>query len=262
MDMKALSDSLSKCITTYLQPCVPGPTLEAVLGVVANHDLYPRDLAPAVWKNPAYIQFILRVDFLQTKINESGSLNVDGEITPQPLNADLSIKLADVELAAVQPYIAQRTSMTLLSGALSGDTKMHYGPGKPAIDFSGNLSVAKLHTVDNALHDDFVNWDRLDVQGLKYQQATDRLEIEQVSAQKMYARVMIEPDSTLNVTRVLAGPGATVVAPASPGTNQARISATAAAAAAPAAPVNLRLWRLRSRDLFSPPARQPPRPSR
>jgi hypothetical protein len=172
---------------------------------------------------------------LQTKINESGSLNVEGEITPKPLNADLSIKLADIELAVVQPYIAQRTSMTLLSGALSGDTKVHYGTGKPAIDFSGNLSVAKLHTVDNALHDDFVNWDRLDLQGLKYQHDPDRLDIEQVSAQKLYARVMIEPDSTLNVTRVLAGPGATVVAPASPGTDQPPISATAAPAAAPAA---------------------------
>jgi hypothetical protein len=172
---------------------------------------------------------------LQTKINESGSLNVEGEITPQPLSADLSVRLADIELAVVQPYIAQRTSMTLLSGALSGDTKVHYGTGKPAIDFSGNLSVAKLHTVDNALHDDFVNWDRLDLQGLRYQHDPDRLDIEQVSAQKMYARVMIEPDSTLNVTRVLAGPGATVVAPASPGTSQPPISATAAPAVPPAA---------------------------
>jgi Domain of Unknown Function (DUF748) len=171
---------------------------------------------------------------LETKINESGSLNVEGEITPKPLTADLSIKLGDIELATVQPYIAQRTSMTLLSGALSGDTKVHYGPGKPAIDFSGSLIVSKLHTVDNALHDDFVNWDELNVQGLKYQHDPDRLDIDQVSAKKLYARVMIEPDSTLNVTRVLAGPGATVVAPASPGTNQAPISATAAPGAAPA----------------------------
>jgi len=172
---------------------------------------------------------------LDTKINQSGSLHVDGQITPKPLTADLSMKLAGIELAALQPYIGRRTSMTLLSGALSGDTKVHYGQTKPAIDFSGTLSVAKLHTVDNALHDDFINWERLDVQGLKFQHDPDRLEIEQVTAQKAYARVMIEPDSTLNVTRVLAGPGATVVAPAAPGSRAAAVSATAAAqpAAAP-----------------------------
>jgi hypothetical protein len=170
---------------------------------------------------------------VDTKINDSGSLSVEGQVTPKPLTADLNLKLAGIDLTLAQPYIAQRTSMTLKSGELSGDTKLHYGSTQPAIDFSGNLSIAKLHTVDNALHDDFVNWDRFDVQGLKYQQGPDRLDIDQVTAQKAYARVIIEPDTTLNVTRVLAGPGATVVAPAAPGTSGGPVTATAAPAAAP-----------------------------
>jgi len=61
---------LASCITSYLQPAIPGPTLEGAIAVVANHELYPKDLAPAVWHNPAYVQFILRVDFLQSRINE------------------------------------------------------------------------------------------------------------------------------------------------------------------------------------------------
>jgi hypothetical protein len=168
-----------------------------------------------------------------TKINDSGSLNLDGQITPKPLTADLSMKLAGVELAVAQPYIAQRTSMTLLSGALSGDTKVHYGSSKPAIDFSGNLSIAKLHTVDNALHDDFINWDRFDVQGLKYQHDPDRLDIDLVTATKAYARIIIEPDTTLNVSRVLAGPNATVVVPSAPGTSGGPVTATAQPSAPP-----------------------------
>src|SRR6202035_4992313 len=106
----------------------------------------------------------LTVQF-DSKINGAGSLNVTGVVTPQPLDANLSLKLAGVELAAIQPYIAQYTSMTLLSGALSGDAKVHYGPKQPALQFGGNISVAKLHTVDNALHEDFITWDGLDIQG-------------------------------------------------------------------------------------------------
>ena len=175
---------------------------------------------------------------VDTKINDSGSLNLDGQITPKPLTADLSMKLAGIELAVAQPYIAQRTSMTLLSGALSGDTKVHYGSSKPAIDFSGNLSIAKLHTVDNALHDDFINWDRFDVQGLKYQHDPDRLDIDLVTATKAYARVIIEPDTTLNVSRVLAGPNATVVVPSAPGTSAGPVTATAQPTAAPPPPAS------------------------
>jgi hypothetical protein len=165
---------------------------------------------------------------LDSKINDAGSLNVTGVITPQPLDANLSLKLAGVELAAIQPYIAQYTSMTLLSGALSGDAKVHYGPGQPALQFGGNISVANLHTVDNALHEDFINWDGLDIQGLNFQHDPDRLDIDQVAARKLYARVIIEPDESINVKRVLTGPGATVVAPS--GNTGPPIAATAAPA--------------------------------
>jgi hypothetical protein len=170
---------------------------------------------------------------LDTKINDTGSLNVTGAVTPQPLDANLSLKLSGIELAAIQPYIAQYTSMTLLAGALSGDAKVHYGPKQPALQFGGNISVANLHTVDNALHEDFINWGRLDIQGLNFQHDPDRLDIDQVTAAKLYARVIIEPDESINVKRVLAGPGATVVAPS--GGAAPPIAATAAPA--PAAPL-------------------------
>ena len=166
---------------------------------------------------------------LDTTINDAGTVHIGGKVTPQPVSADLEVKLAGIDLTVAQPYINQYTSMTLMAGNLSGDTQLHYGQGKPAIGLTGNLSVAKLHTVDNALHEDFISWDRLDVQGLNYQQAPDRLDIDQVTAQKAYARVIIEPDTSINVKRVLAGPGATLTVPAAPGSTDAPTAVTAPA---------------------------------
>jgi hypothetical protein len=171
---------------------------------------------------------------LDAKINGTGALNVSGDLTPQPVAANLNVKLEGIELTAVQPYLAQYTSMTLMAGRLSGDTKVRYGAQKPTLQFSGNLSVAGLRTVDNALHENFINWDRLDVQGLNYQQDPDRLDIDQILARKLYARVIIEPDASINVKRVLAGPGATVVAPS--GTTAPPVAATASPAPAPPLP--------------------------
>jgi hypothetical protein len=171
---------------------------------------------------------------LDAKINDSGTLNVAGDITPQPVAANLNLKLDGIELAAAQPYIAQYTSMTLLAGKLAGEAKVRYGAQKPALQFSGNLSVANLHTVDNALHQDFINWDRLDILALDFQQDPDRLDIDQIRAQKLYARVIVEPDESINVKRILAGPGATVVAPS--GNASPAVTATAAPAPAPPLP--------------------------
>jgi hypothetical protein len=169
---------------------------------------------------------------LDTKINEKGSLSVSGEITPQPLAVTLSLKPSNIDLTTIQPYIAKRTSMTLLAGRLSGDVKVHYGAKKPAAQLTGNVSVAGLHTIDNTLRDDFINWERLDLLGLNYQHDPDRLSIEQIVARKPYARVIIEPDTSLNVTRVLAGPaaksaaGAAAAAPAAAALPPAKASAT------------------------------------
>jgi hypothetical protein len=171
---------------------------------------------------------------LDARINDTGTLSAAGAVTPQPAAADVSLKLAGIDLAALQPYIAQYTSMTLMAGALSGDARVRYGPQHPTWQLGGNISVANLHTVDNALHEDFINWDRLDVQGLNFQRDPDRLEIAQVFARKLYARVIIEPDESINVKRVLAGPGATVVAPS--GNSGTPVSATAAPAPAPPLP--------------------------
>ena len=154
---------------------------------------------------------------LETRVNGSGSLSASGDVTPQPLSANMSVKLGKLDLALAQPYLAQRTSMTLIGGNVTADAQVRYGTGQPSIQIAGNVSVRNLHTIDNALRDDFINWDRLDLQGVDYQQGPDRLDVGLVAADKLYARVIVEPDKSLNVTRVLNGPGATVVAPAPPG---------------------------------------------
>jgi hypothetical protein len=204
-----------------------------------------RGVHPAV--KVTFAPFSLRVDgvsqdltkpvtvALDTRINEKGSLTVNGEVTPQPLVANVSLKLADVDLGTIQPYIAQHTAMTLEGGTLGADAKLNYGAqnSMPALQFAGNINIQKLHTVDNALKDDFVNWDRLDVLGLKYSQGPDRLDIDQVVARKLYARVIIESDESLNVKRVLqippAAPSGATAATSMP-TSAAAVSPPAAAA--------------------------------
>jgi hypothetical protein len=179
---------------------------------------------------------------LDTHINGAGSLNVSGEVTPQPMAASLNLKLAAIDLAAIQPYVAQHAALTLQSGLLGGEAQLRYGASKrkPALEFAGNIRVDKLHTLDNDLQDDFINWERLDVLGLNYRRAPDRLAITEIVATKPYARVIIESDSTLNVKRVLTGPGSAAATPAAPAPSAdnavaIKTAATKTAAVKPAA---------------------------
>jgi hypothetical protein len=166
---------------------------------------------------------------LDMHINDGGSLTLAGEVTPQPQNANLAVKLADIDLTTLQPYISRQTAMTLLGGKLGADGKLHYGvqPKMPILQFAGNIKVDQLHTVDDALHDDFINWDRLDIQGINYTQGPDRLDIGEIVANSLYARVIIESDASINVKRVLKIPP-TPAAP--PVTDEAALAAAGPAA--------------------------------
>jgi hypothetical protein len=178
---------------------------------------------------------------LDTRINATGSLNVHGDMWPRPTATDLSIKLTGIDLTTLQPYIAQHTSMTLLNGRLSGDATLHYGSGKPAVRGAGNFSVEKLHTIDNALRDDFINWERLDILGLKFQRDPDLLDIAQIVIRQPYARVIIESDASSNVKRVLTGPAAAPAAtPAAAPVAAARIATPAPQAASAPMPMAIR----------------------
>lgn len=61
---------LEQMLSQFCLPCVPGETLQETMAAILNHDLYARDLTPILLRNPAYSQWVLRLDLLQTRIKE------------------------------------------------------------------------------------------------------------------------------------------------------------------------------------------------
>lgn len=80
MSVEALGKSLSQCLSQYLVPGVPGPTLERVIEMTLNKERYAGDFAPIVQDNDLYAQLVLRVDFLQTRIKEWISEMPEGQV--------------------------------------------------------------------------------------------------------------------------------------------------------------------------------------
>ena len=70
MSVEALGRSLSQCVSQYLIPGLPGPTLKRVIEMTLDKERYAGDFAPIVMDNDVYAQLILKVDFLQTRVKE------------------------------------------------------------------------------------------------------------------------------------------------------------------------------------------------
>lgn len=68
MSLDAVTNGLTQSLTKFLIPAMPGPTLDRVIEMTLDKERYAGDLTPIVIANPLYSQFILRVDFLQTRV--------------------------------------------------------------------------------------------------------------------------------------------------------------------------------------------------
>jgi len=155
------------------------------------------------------------------RINQTGKLSATATLAPGGA-VQAHAELAQLDLTAVQPYLAQRTALSLLSGQL--DTKVDFGRGADGvIAVSADATVNKLRTVDDELEKDFVKWDRLTVENIQYRSKPQKLSIRSITAQAPYARVIVAADRTLNLAEAFS-------------TQSALKRAQAAAAAAASAP--------------------------
>jgi len=144
---------------------------------------------------------------IEAAVNASGKLSGTGTYDLSSSAVHAHLELAQLDLTALQPYVAQYTSLALLSGALSTKLDIERTPAGD-LSVAGNTQVAKLRTVDDELRRDFVKWDLMSIEGMRYRMQPARLDIQRIVARAPYARVIIAPDRTLNIAEAFSPAGA------------------------------------------------------
>jgi hypothetical protein len=150
---------------------------------------------------------------LSSGVNGTGKIEAKGKVTPRTTAASLHLEADNLGLSALQPYLAQFTSMTLLKGTLGARVDVERG-ADGALAIKGNTEIAELRTIDNALRQDFVKWKALRIAGIRFASQPMSLKVESVTALEPYARMIVAPDRTLNITEVLTPPGTAPKPPA------------------------------------------------
>ena len=145
-------------------------------------------------------------------IDGTATLAAKGEMALDTPAQSLHVDIKDFNLASLQPYLGTYTQMTLSRGALNASLDVKRNEAD-VLDLAGTVDVAKLHTIDNALRQEFITWDRLQLSGIEYSSSPARLRIATVAANAPYARLIIAPDQSINVSKVLSAPGGTTPAP-------------------------------------------------
>ena len=141
----------------------------------------------------------------KTTINGSSTLNATAQLSPSGAgDTTAHIDLAQLDLTMFQPFIAQRTAMTLQSGKLTTQLDIKK-TADGVLAAKGDVDLAGMRSVDE-LQQSFIKWKDLHIAGIQYNSQPASLQIATITAQSPYARVTIAPDRTVNVAQVLAGP--------------------------------------------------------
>jgi uncharacterized protein DUF748 len=140
----------------------------------------------------------------RTSINSSATLNATAQLAPSGGDITSHVDLANFDLSVFQPFIAQRTAMTLTSGLLATQLDIKKG-ADGTLSAKGDVAVTGFRTVDE-LRKSFIKWKDLRIASLEYNLQPASLRISSITAREPYARVIIAPDRTVNVEEVLAGP--------------------------------------------------------
>ena len=145
---------------------------------------------------------------LDSGINEGGSATVRGTVTLAPLSVNLDLKLAAFDLTAVQPYVQSVAQLQVRQGLLDveGQLGFEVGETEPAIRFTGSGVVRQLKTVDVVRSEEFLKWEQLAINNLKYDSHVARLSIAELVLNDPYLRFIIGPDASTNFSHILAAP--------------------------------------------------------
>ncbi len=168
---------------------------------------------------------------LDAVINGHARFDANGTLTPEPLAADLDVKLAKARMQILQPYVLPVADLTITGGELDVAGKATLAPpggDAPEMTFAGDVAIDGFRSVDNALQQDLVSFKRLELSKLRYAMGPDSLTIDRVLVRQPYARVIVSPEQVINIAAVL-DPQGTAEALA-----QRRAEAAAEAARSPA----------------------------
>jgi len=138
---------------------------------------------------------------LSASINETGSIELDGNAVAEPLSAQLAFDVKGIALENFQAYVDKYARLDVIDGTLAFDGKVSVAKSaeeKLAVKFSGNTKIADLLTRDQLKNKDFVKWDNLALNGIDADFAANQYSAETLVINKPYARVIVKKDKTVN----------------------------------------------------------------
>lgn len=169
-----------------------------------------------------------------TRLNQAGSLALNGDMLLQPFAADWDVQIKNLQLKPFQPYLEPFIKLELVDGDVNLAGKLHLAVAEPfQLKFTGDADIDNLLTRDQLKNKDFLKWSNLALDGIAVDLAAQDFKLAKVLLERPYVRFNIKKDGSTNIDEILVEPKAEPVKTAKPVKTAAKPTAAKAKADEP-----------------------------
>ena len=146
---------------------------------------------------------------LSLRWKQGGQLEAVGDVTITPLALDLAINVNKMDIRPFQPYLSEQAGIIVTQGVFSTKGRMGMSQKKeatPVITYRGKAGINQFASIDRKNANDFLKWDALLFENLEVGVNPTRLSVEQVDLSDFFARVIIDPNGSINLVSVFSHP--------------------------------------------------------
>ncbi len=130
-----------------------------------------------------------------------GTVHTQGTLIHTPLKLDSEVQIADVALNDYDNFIPDNLALSLRSGRLFTNLAITLQQNNEEFQgtFSGTTDLNNFNLRDRRQNDELVNWQGLNIKGIKGQLAPFALHIEDIALSEYAANIEISPDGQVNL---------------------------------------------------------------
>jgi hypothetical protein len=139
---------------------------------------------------------------LSLRWEQAGQVQADGNITITPLALDMAIAVNKMDVRPFQPYLSEQAGLIVTQGFFNTEGRMAFSlknETAPVVTYTGKAGLNRFASIDQKNANDFLKWEALLVDKLDVGVNPTRLSIDQVSLADFFARVIVDPDGSVNL---------------------------------------------------------------
>lgn len=137
-------------------------------------------------------------------LGSGGNMAIQGAFKELPVSLNATLNVNKLALAPLAYYLKDVALLKLKSGYLNVDGKLKVEQkNKMQASFEGAVAINDFAAHDLKLNERFLAWKRLVASGMTWHLNPMSLHIKQIRAEEPFSRVVIAPDSTINLQQVM-----------------------------------------------------------